>query len=145
MRIYLAGPLFTQAERLWNRELKQYLLHHGHEVFLPQEHPHTSARETFLLNLAYLRECEAVVAILDGADADSGTCWECGYAFARGKPVVAVRSDLRCSGDDEGFNLMLSQSAHPLVSAEVCLGSDEHDSVAALSGHILEALSRLAP
>ena len=35
----------------------------------------------------------AVVAVLDGADVDSGTAAEIGYAFARGKLIVGYRGD----------------------------------------------------
>jgi nucleoside 2-deoxyribosyltransferase len=50
---------------------------------------------------------------MDGADPDSGTAWECGYAFGKGKPVVCYRTDFRISGDskDAPYNLMLSESA----------------------------------
>ena len=42
-----------------------------------------------------INHCDAVVAILDGADVDSGTCIEMGYAKAKGKLVVGVRTDFR--------------------------------------------------
>jgi nucleoside 2-deoxyribosyltransferase len=59
---------------------------------------------------------DAVVAVLDGADADSGTAWECAHAHARGIPVVAVRTDFR-TGEEAGMNLMLSRSAAAIVRA----------------------------
>ena len=37
----------------------------------------------------------AVVALLDGGDSDSGTCFEVGYACAKGFPVIGVRTDYR--------------------------------------------------
>jgi nucleoside 2-deoxyribosyltransferase len=37
MRIYVAGPLFSAAERAWNAELAAALRAAGHEVFLPQD------------------------------------------------------------------------------------------------------------
>ena len=37
---------------------------------------------------------EVVVANMDGPDPDSGTCWECGYAY-RKKPVILFRTDFR--------------------------------------------------
>jgi nucleoside 2-deoxyribosyltransferase len=52
-----------------------------------------------------------VVGIIDGADADSGTAWEMGYAAAQGKPVYALRTDFRKVGLHEHVNLMLEQSA----------------------------------
>ena len=37
-KIYLAGPLFSQAERIWNRRLEQLLVEtYGFTVFLPQD------------------------------------------------------------------------------------------------------------
>src|SRR5205814_601346 len=40
MRLYLAGPLFTQAERAWNKVFAEALANAGHHVFLPQEEIH---------------------------------------------------------------------------------------------------------
>jgi nucleoside 2-deoxyribosyltransferase len=45
---------------------------------------------------------DAVVAVLDGVDVDSGTAAEIGYAFARGTPVIGYRGDVRPAGDNEG-------------------------------------------
>jgi nucleoside 2-deoxyribosyltransferase len=53
---------------------------------------------------------------MDGSDPDSGTCWECGYAFGK-KPIVLFRTDFR-AGDDPAkapFNFMLSESATRLL------------------------------
>lgn len=125
MRIYLAGPLFTQAERAWNRGLAAALRRHGHDVFLPQDEVQDlaslDADAIFRLDVEGVRGAEAVVAVLDGADADSGTCFECGLAFALGIPIVAVRTDFRGGGDAlpnqrlATVNLMLSQAAAAVV------------------------------
>jgi nucleoside 2-deoxyribosyltransferase len=117
VRLYLAGPLFTQAERRWLRELAEALRASGHRVFLPAEQdgePFDAAR-IFETNRRGIEESEALVAVLDGPDADAGTAWECGYAAARGRPFVAVRTDFRGGGDDSGLNLMLRRSAGALV------------------------------
>ena len=45
---------------------------------------------------------DGLVAVLDGADVDSGTAAEIGYAFAKGKPILGYRSDFRLSSDNEG-------------------------------------------
>jgi nucleoside 2-deoxyribosyltransferase len=37
MKLYIAGPLFSAAERSWNAELAAALRDGGHTVFLPQE------------------------------------------------------------------------------------------------------------
>jgi nucleoside 2-deoxyribosyltransferase len=125
MRLYLAGPLFTQAERSWNASLASLLTSAGHQVFLPQEAiadlDHLEAGAIFRLDVGGVRAADALVAILDGADPDSGTCFECGLAFGLGIPVVAIRTDFRAGGDDlpgqklPAINLMLSESASSVV------------------------------
>src|ERR1700687_363106 len=96
MKIYLAGPLFTVAERDFNTSLARMLRKAGHEVFVPQESEQRSmtARQIFESDVAGVDWANVVVANMDGPDPDSGTCWECGYAF-RKKPVIVFRTDFR--------------------------------------------------
>ena len=118
MDIYLAAPLFTEAERAFNLAIALRLRSVGHAVFLPQEECDglVVPRDIFLACLNGLRGSQAVVAVLDGADADSGTCWECGYAHAKGMKVIGFRTDFRKGADNEsGVNLMLSESCEVVV------------------------------
>jgi nucleoside 2-deoxyribosyltransferase len=119
MLIYLAGPLFTLAERRFNRELAAALESAGPEVsvILPQQHDHDHEHDTaegakriFERCLRDLGRAEAVVAVLDGPDADAGTAFECGYCYARKVPVVCLRTDIR-GGAEPVVNAMLRRSA----------------------------------
>jgi nucleoside 2-deoxyribosyltransferase len=114
-KIYLAGPLFTLAEQRFNAELARFLQREGFEVWLPQEHEprRNTAKAIFAMDVEALEWADMVVACMDGPDPDSGTAWECGYAHAKGKPVVCYRTDFRISGDTKGapYNLMLTESA----------------------------------
>jgi nucleoside 2-deoxyribosyltransferase len=139
MRIYLAGPLFTAAERAFNRRLRDLLEKYGHEVWLPQEHEPRSqaARDIFLTDIEGLDSSDVVVANMDGPDPDSGTCWECGYAYKK-KPIVVYRTDFRASGDTDttAYNLMLTESAD--IRLDLPLADGE-----AVAAKINEALSTL--
>lgn len=53
-------------------------------------------------NAERIDRSDAVFAILDGVDVDSGTAAEIGYAFARGKVVCGLRTDFRLAGDNHG-------------------------------------------
>jgi len=124
-RVYLAGPLFSEAERAYNLALRDLLEAHLFDVYLPQEvgdTSHTRCREEhraiFAQHTAVLREIDTVVAVIDGADADSGTSWEVGYAYALGKRVVALRTDFRIAGHHELVNLMLEESAAVVTKKE---------------------------
>jgi nucleoside 2-deoxyribosyltransferase len=114
-KIYLAGPLFTVAEQRFNADLAKFLESRGFEVWLPQDHEprRKTARAIFQMDVNALDAADMVVACMDGPDPDSGTAWECGYAFAKNKPIVCYRTDFRISGDTKGapYNLMLSESA----------------------------------
>jgi nucleoside 2-deoxyribosyltransferase len=113
MKIYLAGPLFTAAECMFNDKLAELLRDLGHEVFLPQETEQRNAtcRKIFESDVAGIDWSEVVVANMDGVDPDSGTCWECGYAHGK-KPVILFRTDIREEGAPFGpFNLMMHQAA----------------------------------
>jgi len=74
MKLYVAGPLFSAAERSWNEELAAALREAGHEVFLPQEQePGRDAPGIFGTDVAGIDWADALVAIMDGPDPDSGT------------------------------------------------------------------------
>src|SRR5829696_6291518 len=112
MRIYFAGPLFTSAERAWNMALASALRAAGHEVFLPQEQePGRDAAGIFGTDVGGIDWADALVAIMDGSDPDSGTAWECGYAYGK-KPILLVRTDSRTqTGSDAPYNPMLTEPA----------------------------------
>ena len=127
-RVYLAAPLFSEAERVFNTSVARLLRTHLFDVHLPQEAGDDSdtrdiqeQERLFLFNKTALENSDFIVAIIDGADADSGTAWEMGYAFALGKPVIALRTDFRRVGHHEYVNLMLEQSAKVVVSTEELL------------------------
>lgn len=117
-KIYLAGPLFTEAETDFNLKLHDFLEEYLFDVYLPQEVGDTSVTRhkeeharIFEMHLAALEDCDYIVSIVDGADADSGTSWDMGYGYAKGKTVISLRTDFRCVGCHEFVNLMLEESS----------------------------------
>jgi nucleoside 2-deoxyribosyltransferase/predicted secreted protein len=128
--VYLAAPLFSEAERTYNATIAALLEKNLFEVYLPQEagddsdtRGESEQHRLFRKNLQELEESDIVVAIIEGADADSGTAWEMGYAFSRGKPVIALRTDFRRVGHNEHVNLMLEQSATVVTSTDQLLAA----------------------
>ncbi|MCK5660075.1 MAG: nucleoside 2-deoxyribosyltransferase [Methanosarcinales archaeon] len=117
--IYLAAPLFSVAEQEFNLRLAAAFKEKGFAVFLPQE----DSKDTkdmrgqdlqdyiFNSNAKAIRDCDIMVAVLDGADVDSGTAWEVGYAHALEKTVIGLRTDFRTLGEHEGVvNIMIAYS-----------------------------------
>lgn len=122
MRIYFAGPLFSLAEQDFNESLASALKRScgSLDIILPQRRAAELAGEEGFLGLMFkycldeIAEADAVVAILDGADADSGTCVEIGYAKGLGKKIIGVRTDLRAL-EDRGLNLMVANICSELI------------------------------
>lgn len=128
--VYMAAPLFSEAERAYNLSIEELLRNNYFEVYLPQQAGDDTDIRTkgdqiqiFLKNLKALESADIIVANIDGADADSGTAWEMGYAFARGKQVIALRTDFRRTGNHEKVNLMLEESATVVTSTDQLLDS----------------------
>jgi len=126
--VYLAAPLFSEAERNYNLSIAGLLRKNFFDVFLPQETGDDSETRNkeeqsriFADNLTALKNSDILIAIIDGADADSGTSWEMGYASALGKKVIALRTDFRRSSSHEKVNLMLEESSTVVTSAEELL------------------------
>lgn len=123
--IYLAGPLFTHAEVEYNCKLRDMLLKKGFSVFLPQEDAEDALEEREKQNQECIfKKCvegldnsDLIIAILDGVDVDSGTAWEIGYAYAKGKPVIGLRTDFR-SLSDGIVNLMVEMAIVGLARDE---------------------------
>jgi nucleoside 2-deoxyribosyltransferase len=123
--LYYAGPLFTEAERHWNATNVATLraLLPGWQVLVPQEFcaafdSGASGKPNYAkvaaACLEHLARASVVLAILDGSDADSGTCFEAGWAVARNIPVVGLRTDWR-PAEDGAANCMLTRTCHSVV------------------------------
>lgn len=117
MKIYMAGPLFTVAERQWNKDLAYYLRSFSYHVFLPQETEMNNSKNGFNSKRIFeddvggIKSADVLLAWLEGPDPDSGTCWELGYAQGKDKITIAYTTDLRFQGADftrYDLNLMLT-------------------------------------
>jgi len=120
----------------------------GAEVILPQDFKFSNSfnrpedfPKLFRACLDSLESADLVVAVLDGADVDSGTAFEVGYAYARGIPIIGIRTDYRKS-QDRGLNLVIAQSCTELLRA-MSFNEDLGQLVKDLTGKIIAALRRI--
>jgi nucleoside 2-deoxyribosyltransferase len=134
--VYLAGPLgFSEATRAYHERLKAEVESLGWEALDPWAvSPEdlavltapigSPARKQLLAvdrklganNALMIEASTAVLAILDGADVDSGTAAEIGYAAAKGKRIIGLRLDIRNAGDNEAVTVNL-QVEHFIVTS----------------------------
>jgi nucleoside 2-deoxyribosyltransferase len=129
-RAYIASPLgFSEAGRRYYVEhFLPALRDHVEPVdpwtlSLPEEFAAAAAdgraREFGLQvgarNAQAIAGSQLVIAQLDGQEVDAGTASEVGYGAALGMPCVALRSDLRCSGEP-GMTVNLQLEAFVALS-----------------------------
>ncbi|HYN98746.1 MAG TPA: nucleoside 2-deoxyribosyltransferase [Actinomycetota bacterium] len=108
-KIYVASPLgFSAPTRMYyESELLPRIAGAGFEALdpwaLPAGASFSDPVDPMVIgnkNERMIQAAAAVLAVLDGADVDSGTAAEIGYAAALGRPVVGYRTDLRQSGEE---------------------------------------------
>jgi nucleoside 2-deoxyribosyltransferase len=128
LRIYLAAPLFNDAERGFNARLADLMAPLA-DVFLPQRDgkllrdlvrggmPLPIARHLVFENdINAIRNCQCLIAVLDGRTVDEGVAFEIGYARALDKLCLGLKTDdrsLLASGD----NPMIVAGCHDIFDS----------------------------
>jgi len=161
--IYLAGfDVFRPDAREWGATLKELCNKYGFEGLYPLDNsaPRTLAGADLALwiyraNIALIQQADMLLANVNafrGAEPDSGTAFEIGYAVALDKPVWAYTDEARplvkqlpairqpggatytdthgYTIEDYGLNLNLMLAC----STEIVIGTAE-DALAEMAGH----------
>jgi nucleoside 2-deoxyribosyltransferase len=136
MTIYIAGPLFNEAERKFNQDLARKLESLGFNVFLPQRdgvesskapydsmEPDERRKALFELDRAKILECQVFLIVLDGRVPDEGACVELGIAYAqkylqdKERVIIGLHTDTRSAFLSAKLNPMLKVPLDHLVSS----------------------------
>lgn len=92
--VYLASPMFDLGQRWIVEEARHHLLAMGLKVFSPLHDVGPGPGHIVApLDLKGIDESNAVLAVLSGSD--PGTVFECGYAVAKGIPIVALAQNVK--------------------------------------------------
>jgi deoxyadenosine/deoxycytidine kinase/nucleoside 2-deoxyribosyltransferase len=131
LRVYIAGPLFSHAERRFNVELNSLIQQMGFETYFPQEDAglisemveaglevHQARDAIFERNRLAVEESDIVVFIMDGRSPDEGACIEVGIGYALGKTCIGLKTDFRTC-EPGGNNLMLDGVVRYRIAADL--------------------------
>lgn len=117
--IYIAGPMFSQAELEFNEQIAGKLEECGFDVFLPQRSGYkmtelmkqmsADAARKMIFNKDYtaVQNTDIVLIILDGRVIDEGACVELGIGYAFGKSCFGLKTDPRS---------MMNGQINPMIS-----------------------------
>jgi nucleoside 2-deoxyribosyltransferase len=127
MRVYFAGPLFCEAERVFNLRLAEKLEAKGFQVFLPQRDgvelekppydkmPHDVLQRTiFEQDRDKVYQADIFLFVLDGRVPDEGACVELGIAYGQkhllqqDKLLIGLHTDMRGAFPEAKLNAMIN-------------------------------------
>lgn len=137
MRIYFAGPLFSEAEKNFNMKLAGQLESAGFSVFLPQRDgverdkpPYGKMTDddrrkaVFEIDRDEILKADIFLFILDGRVPDEGASLELGIAYAQkyltktDKILVGLHTDSRAAFIGSKLNPMLKVSLDYIADNE---------------------------
>lgn len=142
MRIYLAGPLFSEAELKFNEDLTTELEGMGFDVFLPQrdgiekdEEKYASMGAEEIGKMIFEIDKDNVISsdiflfVLDGRVPDEGAAVELGIAYAHKKKLIGLMTDDR--------HAFLKWKLNPMISVPLeYIAKNEKELLEYLSGII---------
>lgn len=99
MKVYIAGKLGTDNEKETLEKVAEICKNLGLETFLPHRDAgicrgikdvdrifNEDIKEGF-------KDCQLIIAVLDGLHIGAGTSWELGYAYAKNIPAIGLKTD----------------------------------------------------
>lgn len=120
MKVYIAAPLFSNAEKKFNIVVKEFVEEKGFETYLPQldggilsdllagGSDIVDAKSVlFSRDVEAIHKSQIVLFVLDGRVPDEGGCVEIGIAYALGKTCIGFKTDARSFLANED-NLMIT-------------------------------------
>jgi nucleoside 2-deoxyribosyltransferase len=126
MKIYLAGPLFSTAEKIFNEDLCKILENIGFNVFLPQRdgaektisnyeelQKEEKRQAIFRIDYEQIVSSDIFLFILDGRIPDEGACVELGIAYTikkikdNNKIIIGLHTDSRAAFIGSKLNPMI--------------------------------------
>lgn len=142
-KIYIAGPDVFEIDSIEiGKKYTSLCEQYGYEGLYPldnivdfEQEKNKIALDIFKANEALIDKSDIVIANLNmfrGKEADSGTVWECGYAYAKGKKVYAYMQSTqdyianfpnRSQKDSSYFdeeNRLIEDFGHPLNLMIAC-------------------------
>ena len=138
--VYLAGPLFSKAERRFNLQLTERLETWVCRVFLPQRDgveqevspydamtPEQRRDAMFRLDRQQILDCDVFLFVLDGRVTDEGACVELGIAYCQkylqggGKLLLGLHTDTRAAFIGSRLNPMVRVALDHIFDDEEAL------------------------
>jgi len=137
MKVYFAAPLFSQAEKEFNKNLTDLIEKSGFHVFLPQRDgvaiqkppfdkmtDQVRRKTMFDLDRNQIFDCDIFIFILDGRVPDEGASVELGLAYAhkffkdQNKILIGLHTDIRAAFLKSRLNPMIKEALDQILTKQ---------------------------
>jgi nucleoside 2-deoxyribosyltransferase len=124
MKVYIAGKLCNNSEIEFLEEIAKIVEEMGFESFLPHRDVGIAkgmedVERIFKGDiLEGFKNVDLVVADLNGLHVGAGTAWELGYAYAKGIPLIGIKTDESVEEAFEYLSSILIGSMEIVTSIE---------------------------
>ena len=128
IKAYLAAPFFKEDELEVYHKVISFLREvEKYDLYVPMEHTIPNAwdmsnaewaKAVFDEDVKAIDEAEIVFVINFGMYSDSGTAWEAGYAYAKGKTVINLVKDTNST-----YSLMMLNGCDGIKYAGCAMGT----------------------
>jgi len=117
LKVYLASPFFNDDELKYVKQAEDILKKRSCTVYSPRLQEvrideEGWDKECFRSDVRAILDADIVIALYHGNYSDSGTAWECGFAYAERKPLFIVH----IGSLDHVSNLMIHQGCSANIS-----------------------------
>lgn len=157
MKIYLAAPLFSEAEQAYNEVLASKIraVLPDAALYVPQEQAEINDKSKYADSVMIAQvdtnevlASDLMIAVLDGISIDAGVAAEVGIAYAKDIPMIGLYTDVRTQGADVPEKLealkTLAESQFSYVNLYVVGLIKEKGQVVGSSDALAEALKAFA-
>jgi len=124
MKAYIAGKLCTENEREFLEKIDRLCKKYGLQTFLPHRNVGLAGsikdvKKIFTGDIINgFRNCDLIIASLNGLHVGAGTAWELGYAYAKKIPAIGIKTDENIQNSLEYLSAILIGSMKIVNSLE---------------------------
>lgn len=140
---YLASPFFNENELFIYKEVISILRNNKNiDLYVPMEHKIPGAydisnqewgRRVFEMDIKAMDDCDVVIVLNYGMYSDTGTAWETGYAFAKGKDIYQVL----CMDNKTDYSIMMINGSGTVMTLE-----DLRDRNIPIQNNVLDSINQ---
>ena len=123
MKVYIAGSLFSESDRKFLERIDEICKNHGLKTFLPHRdcglwRNKKDVKKIAKCDLDGFKDCSFLIANLNGFNVGAGTSWEMGYAYAKGIPIIAIKTDRKVEDSIEEISAIIAGTTKIVESLE---------------------------